>query len=59
MAKNRAERRQEKRLKKYQGHENDLKRSVSYFDAKFGVGAGKGRNKLETEWLLKKMSRGR
>lgn len=57
MAKNRAARRQEKRLKKYQGKEEGLKRSVSYFDAKFGISTGKGRNKLETEWLLKKLMR--
>lgn len=54
MAKNRAERRQEKRLKKYQGKEEGLKRSVSYFDAKFGCVR---KDKMDTEWLLKKLMR--
>lgn len=54
MSKNRAERRQEKRLKKYQGKEEGLKRSVSYFDAKFGR---VNNNKIQTEWLLKKLMR--
>ena len=53
---NRAERRQQKKYKKYEGREEGLKRSVSYFDAKFGVKKG---GDIWSPWLAKKCSKGR
>ena len=53
---NRAERRQQKKYKKYEGREEGLKRSISYFDAKFGVKKG---GDLWSPWLAKKCSKGR
>ena len=53
---NRAERRAEKKAKRFEGKEKSLKRSFSYFDCRFSDSSKKCQ-KNDTIWLRKKLGR--